>query len=243
MRESGTPRTVVIVGASSGIGAALACIYNNHGARVVALARRQMELAKLPTGIATIEHDVRDSAAVAALVERIEREHGPIDTLVYAAGAMPRITPDTWDTERDKEVIDTNVTGLMAWMNAVAPRLQQRGSGHLAAISSIAGDRGRRGFPAYCTSKAATNTYMESLRNRLARHGVKVTTIKPGFVDTAMTKGLEKLFWMASAETAAAQIRKAIDSGKHTRYVLRRWALVGLVIRCIPSFVFRRMDI
>jgi NADP-dependent 3-hydroxy acid dehydrogenase YdfG len=237
------PRTVVIVGASSGIGAALAHAWRKQGARVVALARRAEELAQLGNGIATIVHDVREHAVVAHLVERIESEHGPIDTLVFAAGAMPRITPETWDTELDRVVLETNVLGLMAWMNAVAPRMAERGKGHLAAISSIAGDRGRRGFPAYCTSKAATNTYMESLRNRLSRRGVKVTLIKPGFVDTAMTRGLEKLFWMASAEQAAAQIVKAVDAGAHTRYVLRRWALVGLVIRCIPSFIFRRMNI
>ncbi len=243
MRDNGTPRTVVIIGASSGIGAALARDYAANGARVVALARRAEELAKLPAPIATLVHDVRHADSVQGLADQIERDHGPVDTLIYAAGSMPRITPDTWDTSLDREVVETNVTGLMAWMNAFAPRLQQRGGGHLAVISSIAGDRGRRGYPAYCTSKAAANTYMESLRNRLSRHGVKVTTIKPGFVDTAMTKGLKGLFWLASAETAARQIRIAVDSGVHTRYVLRRWCLVGLVIRCIPSFVFRRMDI
>lgn len=240
---SAEPRTVVIVGASSGIGAALAREYAAQGARVVALARRLNLLQSLPAGVQGIAHDVRDAAAVPALADAIERDHGPVDTLIYAAGSMPRITPETWDTTLDQEVIETNVCGLMAWMNAFAPRLQQRGRGHLAAISSIAGDRGRRGFPAYCTSKAAVNTYMESLRNRLSRHGVKVTTIKPGFVDTAMTQGLSRLFWMASAETAARQIRRAVDGGAHTRYVLRRWALIGLIIRWIPSWMFRRMDI
>lgn len=209
----------------------------------MALARRSEELQHLGAGIAWYAHDVCDTALVPALVDRIESEHGPVDTLVYAAGAMPRITPDTWDTVLDRIVIETNVLGLMAWMNALAPRMAERGRGHLAAISSIAGDRGRRGFPAYCTSKAATNTYMESLRNRLSRRGVEVTTIKPGFVDTAMTRGLEKLFWMASAEEAARLIIKAVDAGAHTRYVLPRWAFVGLVIRNIPSFIFRRMNI
>jgi short-subunit dehydrogenase len=87
------------------------------------------------------------------------------------------------------------------------------------------------------------NTYLEALRNRVSRDGVTVTTIKPGYVATALTEGLEKMFWVASPETAARQIINAAESGKHTRYVLRRWWLVGFVIRSIPSFIFRKMDI
>ena len=110
-------------------------------------------------------------------------------------------------------------------------------------ISSIAGDRGRKGNPVYCTTKAALNTYLEALRNRLSEVGVHVTTIKPGFVDTAMTKGMPGLFWLISADRAAELILAAARNRVNIRYVPRRWWFVGTVIRCIPSFVFKKLNV
>lgn len=115
----------------------------------------------------------------------------------------------------------------------------EKNSGKIIGISSIAGDRGRVGSPVYNTSKAALNTYLESLRNRLTRKGIQVLTVKPGFVDTSMTKGMPGLFWLISPNTAAKTILKAAANGKENIYVPARWALVGLVIRMIPSFIFK----
>jgi short-subunit dehydrogenase len=95
----------------------------------------------------------------------------------------------------------------------------------------------------YCTTKAAFNTYLEALRNRLSEVGVHVTTIKPGFVDTAMTKGMPGLFWLISADRAAELILDAARKKVNTRYVPRRWWFVGTVIRSIPSFVFKKLNV
>jgi len=116
-------------------------------------------------------------------------------------------------------------------------------NGTIVGISSIAADRGRRGNPAYGASKAALDHFLEALRNRLSRYGVNVVTIKPGFVDTALTRGMPGLFWLISPDQAAAQILAAARRGSITAYVPWRWRLVGLVIRSIPSFLFRRMKI
>ena len=248
---NGNRRKAVVVGGSSGIGAACVGELVRRGYDVAVLARRadlleRVRAAADPDGkgrVHTQPHDVlRTGEIPGAFTDAVERLGGG-DLFLYAAGVMPRITPDTWDFEKDRQVIDVNLTGLIAWSDCVAPYLASAGGGHLAAISSIAGDRGRRGYPAYNASKAGMDTFLEALRNRLSRRGVKVTTIKPGFIDTGMTKGMEGLFWLKSADEAARMTIDAIEGGARVRYVPRRWALVGLVIRNIPSFIFKRMDI
>jgi short-subunit dehydrogenase len=140
-------------------------------------------------------------------------------------------------------MVQVNLLGAMAWLNETAVRFERAKSGHIVGISSIAGDRGRVTAPAYNTSKAALNTYLEALRNRLSRHGVMVTTIKPGFVDTVLLENAPKTFWVISPETAAQQIHRIIKKKKQIAYVPARWWLVGLIIRSIPSFIFRRLNI
>jgi short-subunit dehydrogenase len=121
--------------------------------------------------------------------------------------------------------------------------MEAQRQGTILGISSIAGARGRRANPAYCTSKAALSTYLESLRNRLGRYGVKVTTIKPGFVRTAMTEGMGDLLWIISADEAARRSLAHARRGHGSHFVPGRWALVALVIRSIPSWIFRKLNI
>ena len=136
-----------------------------------------------------------------------------------------------------------NLEGAIAWLNEAAQYFQKQGNGKIIGISSIAGDRGRVGNPGYNTSKAALNTYLEALRNRLARKGITVLTVKPGFIDTDMTKGMPGLFWLISAEKAATIILNAAKKGKESIYVPARWGLVALVIKSIPSFIFKRLNV
>ena len=113
----------------------------------------------------------------------------------------------------------------------------------LVGISSIAGERGRKGNPVYGATKAAMNHYLEALRNRLAERGAHVVTIKPGFVATAMTAGMGKLLWLISAPEAARQILRAVDARANERFVPCRWWMVAFIIRSIPSFVFKKLSI
>jgi len=240
------PKTAIVVGASSGIGAACVKELSSRGYDVAAVARREEPLQRLadaaPGGrILPVGHDVTRFDEVPGVFERIVDDLGGLSMIVYAAGVMPRIDIDTWDTARDREAIDVNLTGCVAWLNCAAPLLQQQKTGAIVGISSIAGDRGRIGYPVYNTTKAAMDTFLEALRNRLSRHGVSVTTIKPGYVKTPMTEDVEGMFWVATPEQVAKATVDAAERGKHTRYVLRRWALVGLVVRNIPSFIFRKM--
>lgn len=256
-RLGGVPpgeRRAIVVGASSGIGAALVRRLVGEGYRVGALARRGEELEALRaeldsvaarTGGAVVPrvHDVARAAEVPALFEELVRELGGLDLLIYAAGIMPQGPPDGYDTEQDLAQIAVNLGGCVAWCNEAARLLGSQRRGTIVGISSIAGDRGRKGNPVYCTTKAAMNTYLESLRNRLGERGVHVCTIKPGFIDTPMTAGLDGLFWLISADTAAARILRAARWRVNTRYVPMRWWLVGTALRLIPSFLFRRLNV
>ncbi len=252
-RAAHDERSAIVVGASSGIGAAIARQLVRDGYRVVALARRAPFLRALAQeceplardsggSLAVLEHDVHDTEHVPALVERAARELGGLSLLVYAAAVMPETGRDEYDTAKDLDQVEVNLSGCIAWCNAVAPLFRTQRRGTIVGISSIAGDRGRKGNPAYATTKAAMNTYLEALRNRLAESGVHVCTIKPGFVDTAMTQG-KKTFWLISADEAARLALAAARGRANVRYVPRRWWFVGTVIRAIPSFLFRHLNV
>src|SRR5205814_8841098 len=117
-------------------------------------------------------------------------------------------------------------------------------AGTIVGLSSIAGERGRRTFPAYSTSKAGLTTWLEALRNRVARHRVNVVTVKPGFVDTEMTAGLERRAMVISATRAASLIPAAASrGGSPSVFIPGRWWLVAMVLRHLPSRICRRLDI
>ncbi|MCK6553524.1 SDR family NAD(P)-dependent oxidoreductase [Candidatus Binatia bacterium] len=237
----------IVVGASSGIGEAIAVQLACGGADVAILGRRADELERiavtLPGKLTPFVHDVADADAVPELFARIVEKLGGLDTLIYAAGTMPPIAEGEYSFPKDRDMIVVNLLGAMAWMNLAAAHFEAARRGTILGISSIAGERGRRGNPAYCTSKAALSTYLESLRNRCSRYGVNVVTVKPGFVDTAMTRGMPGLFWLVSANEAARQsIALARRGNSASGFVPPRWALVAGIVRALPSFVFRHLN-
>lgn len=244
-----TPRLskVIVIGASSGIGEALARQLAASGADVAIVARRQSELERLaaerPGKLRPYAHDVLDVDEVPALFERIERDLGGVDTLIYAAGVMPKVDEGEYSFEKDRQMLGVNLLGAVAWMDRAAARFEAARGGSILGISSIAGERGRRGNPVYCTSKAALTTFLESLRNRCSRYGVNVVTIKPGFVDTAMTRGMKGLFWLISPEKAAERSLALLRKGTSaSAFVPWRWSLIALIVRCLPSFIFRKLN-
>lgn len=249
-------RRAIVVGASSGIGAALVRQLAREGYRVAALARRAAELSSLAeesraaaaaSGGALLvrAHDVTQVEAVPALFEELVRALGGLDLLIFAAGIMPPVGEREYDTTKDLAILAVNTGGCMAWCNRAAELFSTQRAGTIVGISSVSGDRGRKGNPAYCTSKAAMNTYLEALRNRLGAFGVHVCTIRPGYVDTVMTKDVRPSVVMPilPVEAAAAQILTAARNRENLRYVPRRWRWIMLVIRAIPSFVFRKLNV
>ena len=248
-RDEIAGRRVLVVGASSGIGAAIVKRLAGEGYRVAALARRTEKLGTLarecqtlPGEVVVREHDVCDVADVPELFEDLVRELGGLDFYVFAAGIMPNVGRYEYDTEKDLEMLRINLDGCIAWSNPVANYFRTQRSGTIVGISSVAGERGRKGNPVYGTSKAAMNHYLEALRNRLAEVGVHVCTIKPGYVETAMTEGTE-LTGMITADEAARQILGAARNRVNQRYVPLKWSLIMAVVRAVPSFLFRRLNI
>jgi short-subunit dehydrogenase len=245
-------RRGIIVGASAGIGAALARKLAKEGYVVALIARRKDKLNTLCAEINSAEkealafpyaHDAANYAEVPDLLRKIIADLGGLDLLVFMAGVNfpPGLTH--YNFEDDRKMIEVNLIGAMAWLNPVAEMFQNAKAGQIVGISSVAGDRGRIGNPGYNTSKAGLTTYLEALRNRLTRHGVHVLTVKPGFVNTEMVKAAQGgTPFMISPEQAAEDIYKAMRKRKQVIYTAPIWRWIMLIIQHIPSVIFRRMS-
>ncbi len=242
----------LVVGASSGIGEAMARRLAADGTRVALVARRAGELDRVVSSIneatgseraLAFPHDVCDSEAVPELFQRITADLGGLDLAVYAAGVQHRVAFEEYATAKDLEMLAVNLDGAVAWLNPVAERFGRLKRGTIIGIGSVAGDRGRCANPVYNTSKAGLHTYLEAIRNRIGRYGVRVLTVKPGFVDTPMTEGLPGMFWVVSPDRVAQVALKKAGGGRSTVYVPARWRYVMWVIRSIPSFLFKRLKV
>jgi short-subunit dehydrogenase len=245
-----TYRRAILVGASSGIGAELAQKLADEGYLLALLGRRQELLDSICTKInkkhgetraLAFAHDVCDHESVPTLFVEIVKTLGGLDALIYNAGILQTVQLDEFNLEKDLEMTRINYLGALAWLNPAAAYFQGLKSGQIVGLGSVAGDRGRVGAPAYNASKAALHTYLEALRNRLTRHGVNVLTIKPGFVATDMIKENPHTPMVISAEKAAQGIWLAMQSRKQTVYIPSQWGLLMLIIRHIPSVIFRRL--
>ncbi|TGL59146.1 SDR family NAD(P)-dependent oxidoreductase [Leptospira ognonensis] len=248
-------KKIIVVGASSGIGKAIAEAEWKKGSKVLLMARREREMnqiislwnkAESPRAFA-LAYDVTDFKSADKVFTKALKTLGGLDEIYYASGVMPEVGKIEYNTTKDHAMMNVNVLGAISILNLAASHFTNQKHGKIIGISSIAGERGRKGNPVYNTSKAALNTYLEALRNRLSEVGVQVTTIKPGFIRTEMVSGLvlpEKgLLKVISAEDAADRIIKIVESGKDEAFVPGIWALVGFIIRNIPNFIFKKMSI
>ena len=169
---------------------------------------------------------------------------GGLDAALIAHGTLP----DQAACERDPALalreIMTNGSSVIALLSLLANRFEQQRAGSLAVITSVAGDRGRPSNYVYGSAKAAVSVFCEGLRARLFKSGVSLTDIRPGFVATAMTRGLPlPAPLVASPESVARRIVAGIDRRKDVLYTPAFWALIMLVIRTIPGFVFKRLKL
>lgn len=235
----------IVVGASSGIGHEVASQLAQSGCRVSVVARREKRLAELaekyPNQIFPITHDVTAYSEIPALFQKVTGELGGLDLIVYASGVMPTVEIDEFNFDKDRQMIEVNDLGAVAWLNEAAIRFQGTKHGTILGIGSAAGERGRLKQPVYNASKAFLHTYLEALRNRLSRHGVTVTTVKPGPVQTEMTAGLE-LKKALSPEMAASVILKKAPSGREC-FLSPVHTIAFLIIRNIPSWIFRKLNV
>jgi short-subunit dehydrogenase len=246
-------RGAIVVGASSGIGEAMARRLAHEGYRVALVARRADRLSSICDDINShyetkrafpYPHDATNFGDVPVIFQAILRDLERIEIVVYSSGVMPVMAINEYNFEKDRAMIEVNVLGAIVWLNHAAILFDRMGGGHIVGISSISGVRGRVVNPVYSMTKAALTTYLESLRNRLTRKGVHVLTVKPGFVDTDMLKASGRPSSLAiSPEQAAGDIWHAIRRRKQVIFTPARWRWISLIIRNIPSFIFRRLSI
>lgn len=234
------PGKAIVIGASSGIGLEISRQLLAAGWHVAGVARRTESILALGQNAYAYAHDVCNRAEVPELFLRITGDLGGLDLVVYAAGVMPEVGFTEFNTVKDTAMIEVNLLGAIAWLNEAATRMQGTKHGCILAIGSVAGERGRPKQPVYNTSKAALATYMEALRNRLARHGVHVVTVKPGPTQTPMTQGLA--IKKAPVDITAAKIIKMINkNGEYFLSPVHR--AIFAVIRAMPSPIFRRLKL
>jgi short-subunit dehydrogenase len=237
-------KRAIVIGASSGIGRALAVELSFCGYHVGVAARRTDLLAQLrnelsgPCAIKTIDVSQPDRAM--PLLQELVEELGDVELFIVNAGIGFENAALKWEPERD--TIEVNVLGFAAMVNVAAAHLEARGSGCLVGISSIAALRGIGGAPAYAASKAFVSNYLQGVGYRFTKLKLRVvvTDVQPGFVDTPMARG-ERLFWVASPQKAARQIVSAIRARKRHVYITRRWRLIAWLMRIIPDALYSRL--
>lgn len=234
----------IIVGATSGIGRALAELLVERGYTVGVTGRREALLRELadahPERVAPQVMDLLEPDAAMDALRALIARLGGLDLLVISSGIGARNPELAFAPEA--QVIGVNVAGFTAVANVGWHYFAEHG-GHLVGISSIAGLRGSRWSPSYSASKAFISNYLEALRNR-ARHDrlpITVTDIIPGFIDTPMTEGQRGMFWVADVRKAARQIYRAIVAKRRRAYITHRWALVAWIVRHLPDWLLERI--
>ena len=237
-------KSAIIIGASSGIGRALAVTLSLDGYRVGVVARRTDLLAQLRaelTGLCVIKTvDVSQPELAMPLLRELIEELRDVELFIVSAGTGFDNAALAWELER--ETIAVNVLGFAGMVNVAVAHLEARGSGYLVGISSIAALRGNRVAPAYAASKAFVSNYLQSVRYRFnkLKLPIVVTDVQPGFVDTPMAKG-DRLFWVASPETAARQIVVAIRGRRKRVYITRRWRLIAWLMQVLPDALYSKL--
>ena len=240
-------RSVLILGARSDIARPLARLYADEGYDVVLAARSAEKLAadtadlRIRSGrhIRALEFDVLDTAGHRAFADQLD----PLpDIVVSLVGLMTSQVDAQNDFAAAELMIRSNYVGLVSILGEIANRMERRGSGTIVGVSSVSGDRGRATNYIYGSAKAGFTVFLSGLRNRLFGKGVTVITVKPGFIRTRMTDGLDlPALLTAGAEEMARAIHKASKGKQLVVYRRRIWRLIMLIVRCLPERLFVRM--
>lgn len=245
-------RWVLLLGATSGIGRAVARRWAAHGVNLL-LAARDLDEAQRNANDLRIRFGVE---AQAIAFDALDFEHhetfwrdcvaragGNLEGVILCYGFMTSRDQADQDPRQVRQTIDVNYTSPVSIFNLAAAYFEPLHRGYLCGISSVAGDRGRQSNYYYGSAKAAFSTYLQGLRNGLFKSGVTVVTVKPGFVDTAMTWGHPGMFLVATPERVADDMWNAVRGRRSVLYTPWFWRYIMLIIRCIPEFIFRRMKL
>lgn len=239
-------QNVAIFGATSTIAADIAREYAKRRARLYLVGRSSEKLGSLlaeiqpyVAGSAQQDFDVIDDAE--ACVQRAITALGSIDVAVIAHGLLGDQLESEINVAVAEQIAHTNYLSVMALIIPLANQLESQRSGHLAVLSSVAAERGRPRNYTYAAAKSALNTYLEGVRSRLYRSGVKIHVIKLGPVDTPMSEGHTKNVLFSRAPEVAQKIVAAIETGGFSEYVPGFWRPLMFAVRNMPEFLFQRV--
>jgi short-subunit dehydrogenase len=238
---------VIVTGASSGIGAALARHYAGQGAVLGLVARRKTELerlrSELPGAISLYPADVRDSHALQAAARDFIARYGCPDIVIANAGISIGTAADSSDDLAVfQEIVDVNVLGMAKTFQPFLSAMRAAGRGTLVGIASVAGYRGLPGSGAYSASKAAAISYLESLRVELHASGIKVVTVCPGYVATPMTaRNPYPMPFILSADAAAEKIALIVARGRVHAVIPWPMAPIAGLLRVLPRWLYDRL--
>lgn len=238
---------VIISGASSGLGRALAHHYAGMGATLGLIARRGALLETLAAEFSfspsIYEADVRDAPAIRAAAEDFMHRHGCPDIVIANAGiSRGTLIEYVEDSEVFEDILATNLVGMVNLFQPFASAMRAARHGSLVGIASVAGYRGLPGSGAYSASKAAAISYLESLRVEMHHSGVSVITICPGYVVTPMTANNPfRMPFIQTAEEVAEKIVRAVENKTSFAVIPWQMAVVARVLKILPNFVFDRL--
>jgi len=237
---------ILILGATSAIAQAAARIWAKRGCELLLVARNGERLSavaddlRLRGGkVLTLAQDLNDDSLHEALVENAMVALGAADVVLLAQGMLGDPAFRDRDPAAAELVLRTNLLAPVRLLTLLSQRL--RAGACIAAISSIAGDRGRARVGAYGASKAGLDSFLSALRQSLREREVRVLTVKPGFVDTPMTAALPKNALFATPASVGRGIVRAVDSRADVVYLPWWWRLIMLVVRAIPERIFKRL--
>ncbi len=241
---------IVILGATSAIAQSVARLYARADVNFILVARNKdkldiVEKDLFSIGAASVESYVLDfdeQSKRLMFVDFLKEKKLKIDLLFVAYGVMFLQEQCEADVNKTLELISSNYNSVVALLTMISSLLVKNNSGCIAVITSVAGDRGRKSNFIYGSAKAGVTTYLEGLRYKLFESGVSVVTLKPGFIDTPMTKDLKKGLLWVSPEVAGKYIVKAIRHKKAVAYIPPFWFWIMLVIKNIPNFIFRKLN-
>lgn len=242
---------VLILGATSAIARSTASAFAARGYPLYLAGRDAAELERLASDL-KIRYQVNvsygafeaeDYESHDEFVSRVRAEMGGLYGVLLAFGYLGEQELASRDLKERAAIITRNFAGAVNVIEECAGHLEKEGAGFIIGISSVAGDRGRQSNYLYGAAKGGLSIYLQGLRNRLFRSGVRVLTVKPGFVDTAMTYGMPGLFLVASPEHVGMRILRALEKGSDIVYVPWFWRYVMLIIKLIPESIFKRLKL
>lgn len=227
-------RNILIIGATSGIAKGIIYAFAKKGDNLFLAARDEVELNKISQDIKIrfntkteiIKFDVENYTAIPKIED--------LDGVVYAVG---------YDGPEVERVLNINFTQAVNILNDYADYFAHKKQGFIVGISSVAGDRGRQSNYIYGCSKAGFSTYLQGLRNKLAKNNVRVITIKPGFVDTVQTFGKPGVFLVADPMVIGQKIANSVNKRADILYLPWFWKYIMLIIKSIPEFIFKRLSL